>query len=163
MPVPQAEIARLYAAHAARVLRWVRRFSTERDPEELVHEIFVKVIERIEQFRAESSPTTWLYRVTTNHCLNRMRDQSRRATLRREHVDPLWSTAVAPADQEAVAFLGQLFRSLDAELAEVAVYYFIDGMTHAEIARIVGCSERTVGNRIERLRKAARVAAGEEP
>lgn len=163
MPVPQAEIARLYAAHAARVLRWVRRFSTERDPEELVHEIFVKVIERIEQFRAESSPTTWLYRVTTNHCLNRMRDQGRRVELRREHVDPVWATAVQPADQETVAFLGQLFRSLDAELAEVAVYYFIDGMTHAEIARIIGCSERTVGNRVERLRKAARAAAGEEP
>ena len=67
------------------------------------------------------------------------------------------------ADQETVALLGQILRSLDAEQAEVAVYYFIDGMTHAEIARIVGCSERTVGNRLERLRKAARAAAGEEP
>jgi RNA polymerase sigma-70 factor, ECF subfamily len=163
MPVPQPEIAHLYAAHAARVLRWVRRFSTERDPEELVHEIFVKVIERIEQFRAEASPTTWLYRVTTNHCLNRMRDQGRRAELRREHLDATWAIAVEPADQETVTMLGQLFRALDAEQAEVAVYYFIDGMTHAEIARIVGCSERTVGNRLERLRKAARAAAGEEP
>ena len=163
MPVPQPEVAQLYAAHAARVLRWVRRFTTERDPEELVHEIFVKVIERIDQFRAESSPTTWLYRVTTNHCLNRMRDHGRRTELRREHLDPMWASAVEPADQETVAFLGQLFRTLDAELAEVAVYYFIDGMTHAEIARIVGCSERTVGNRVERLRKAARLAAGDEP
>jgi RNA polymerase sigma factor (sigma-70 family) len=163
MPVPQAEIAHLYAAHAARVLRWVRRFSTERDPEELVHEIFVKVIERIDQFRADSSPTTWLYRVATNHCLNRMRDEGRRAELRREHADPSWSSTVEQADQETVALLGEILRSLDAEQAEVAVYYFIDGMTHAEIARIVGCSERTVGNRLERLRKAARVAAGEEP
>ena len=34
----------------------------------------------------------------------------------------------------------------------VGVYYFLDGMTHAEIARILGCSRRTVGNRIEALR-----------
>ena len=32
-----------------------------------------------------------------------------------------------------------------------AVYYFVDGLTHAEIAGIVGVSRRTVGNRIEEL------------
>ena len=49
------------------------------------------------------------------------------------------------------------------ELAETGIYYFIDGMTHAEIARIVGCSERTVGNRIERIRKAAEAATKGAP
>lgn len=156
-------VARLYADHAARVQRWIRRFGAVEDPEELVHEIFVRVIERIDTFRAESSPTTWLYRMTTNACLNRLRDDTRRAELWREHGDGLWTTDTAPADQEVVAFFRQFWRSLDDELVEVGIYYFVDAMTHAEIARIVGCSERTIGNRLERLRKAALGAAGGTP
>lgn len=157
----RAEVALLYARHAARVHRWVLRFEAESDAEEIVHEIFVKVIERIDGFRADASPTTWLYRMTTNHCLNRQRDQGRRAQLWREHADALWTTPVPDADQETVAFLRQFWRRLDDEIVEAGIYYFVDGMTHAEIARIVACSERTVGNRIERLRKAAAATAGE--
>jgi RNA polymerase sigma-70 factor (ECF subfamily) len=157
------EVARLYAEHAARVHRWVLRFESAVDAQEVVHEIFVKVLERLDGFRAQSSPTTWLYRMTTNHCLNRLRDEGRRAQLWREHADALWTVTVADAEQETVAFLRQFWRRLDDELVEAGIYYFVDGMTHAEIARIVDCSERTVGNRLERLRKAAIAAAGGEP
>ncbi len=160
MPVPQADVARLYREHAARVHRWVGRFEGSGDAEEVVHEIFVKVIEHIDRFRSEASPTTWLYRMTTNHCLNRRRDRGRRAELWRVHGDAVWTTTTTEADQETIAFLQQFWRTVDAELLEAAVYYFVDGMTHAEIARIVHCSERTVGNRIERLRVAANAAAG---
>ncbi len=156
-------MARLYAEHAARVRRWVTRFEVGTEADEIVHEIFVKVLERLEGFRRESSPTTWLYRMTTNHCLNRLRDHGRRAELWRAHADALWGAPVADADQETMAFLGQFWRSLDDDLVEVGIYYLVDGMTHAEIARIVSCSERTVGNRIERLRKAAATAARGEP
>lgn len=156
-------VASLYAQHAPRVLRWVRRFAVP-EPEELVHEIFVRVLERIDTFRAESSPTTWLYRLTTNACLNHLRDTGRRAELWREHIDgALWTTPTPAADQEVVASFRQLWHRLDDELVEVGVYYFVDAMTHAEIARIVGCSERTVGNRLERLREAALDAAGGAP
>lgn len=163
MRPPEPDVARLYADHAARVHRWVLRFGAVADPEEVVHEIFVRVIERIDRFRAESSPTTWLYRMTTNACLNRLRDDNRRAELWREHAAPLLGPTVGDADQEVVMCFRQFWRGLDDELVEVGVYYFIDAMTHAEIARIVGCSERTVGNRLDRLRKAAVDAARGEP
>ncbi|HWB77159.1 MAG TPA: RNA polymerase sigma factor [Nannocystaceae bacterium] len=160
---PQPDVARLYAQHAARVHRWVARFGTVADPEEAVHEIFVRVIENLASFRAEASPTTWLYRLTTNFCLNKMRDQGRRDELWRTHGDALWQRPIPAADQETALLLRQIWHSLDADLVEVGIYYFVDAMTHAEIAKIVGCSERTIGNRIERLRSAAREAATGEP
>ena len=40
---------------------------------------------------------------------------------------------------------------LDEELAQVAVHYYLDEMTHAEIADILGCSRRQVGYLLERL------------
>ena len=38
----------------------------------------------------------------------------------------------------------------------VATYYYVDGLTHAEIARILDVSRRTVGNRLARLETLAK-------
>ena len=79
------DVGQLYADHASRVFRWVLRFYPRTEAEEVVHEVFVKALERIESFREDASVTTWLYRLTTNHCLNRLRNENRRAELWREH------------------------------------------------------------------------------
>jgi RNA polymerase sigma-70 factor (ECF subfamily) len=63
------------------------------------------------------------------------------------------------ADQDTVTFLKQFWRQLDDEHIAVGLHYFVDGMSHAEVARVVGCSPRTVGNRIARLRALANEAA----
>jgi len=155
------DVGRLYAEHSARVHRWTSRFFPRDEAEEVVHEIFVKVLERIEGFRNDASPTTWLYRLTINHCLNRLRNATRRAELWQEQGSAApWLVPTSAADQEPRTFLQQFWRQLDDELVTVAFHYFVDGMTHAEIARIHGCSARTVGNRIERLRVLAAAAAG---
>lgn len=156
------DVGALYADHAKRVYRWVLRFYPRDEAEEVVHEVFVKVLENLRGFRNESSPTTWLYRMTTNHCLNRRRNEGRRDELWREHAAP-WAVPIEPADQDTVTFLRQFWRTLDDEMVGIGFHYFIDGMTHAEIARIQGCSARTVGNRLERLQALALRAAGRQP
>lgn len=153
---PAGDVGLLYAQHAARVYRWVLRFYAPEEAEEVVHEIFLKVLERIEGFRHDASPTTWLYRLMTNHCLNRRRNEGRREELWREHGGAPWVVPAATADQHTVTYLREFWRALDDEQVTIGLHYFVDGMTHAEIARIVGCSPRTVGNRIEGLRALAR-------
>ncbi len=154
-----ADVGKLYAEHASRVFRWVLRFYPREEAEEVVHEVFVKALERIESFRHDASVTTWLYRMTTNHCLNRLRNENRRAELWREHGHAPWTTPAPPADQDTVTFLRQFWRQLDDEHIAIGLHYFVDGMSHAEVARVVGCSPRTVGNRIARLRDTALHAA----
>ena len=156
-----ADVGSLYAEHAGRVHRWVLRFYPRGEAEEVVHEIFVKVLERIVGFRNDASPTTWLYRMTVNHCLNRKRNEGRRSELWRENGGATWAVPVGPADQDTVTFLRQFWHRLDDELVQIGLNYFIDGMSHAEIARIHGCSPRTVGNRLDRLRRLALDAAGQ--
>src|SRR5262245_26028727 len=39
-----------------------------------VQEIFLRVIERRQQFRSEASPATWLYAIATLQCLQQLRD-----------------------------------------------------------------------------------------
>lgn len=155
------DLAVLYARHAGLVHRRVRRFFPAEDSEELVHEIFLRALEKQDTYRAEASPTTWLYQLATRFCLNRLRDRKRQGEVLAINAELPWLRPAAALDVEAAVFLEALWARLDEESALMALYYFVDGMTHEEIARITGVSRRTVGNRIEALQAQARLAAGE--
>ncbi|MFZ4579657.1 MAG: RNA polymerase sigma factor [Myxococcota bacterium] len=153
------DVASMYRRFAGMVLRRARRFYGPAEAEEVVHEVFLKVLEAPEMFRGASSPSTWLYRVTTNHCLNRLRNEARRRSLLVEHAESVPGVSSGGHGQEATVFVDEVWRALDAEHAAIGLYYFVDGMTHDQIAEVVGCSPRTVGNRIDRIDALLREAA----
>jgi RNA polymerase sigma-70 factor (ECF subfamily) len=157
------DVAALYRRFGALVLRRARRLVGEADAEEIAHEVFLRALEHGEAFRGESSPTTWLYRVTTRLGLNRLRDAKRRADLLARHGPTVWDPGDGGERSEARAFLGQLWQTLDEELAMIGLLHYIDGMTTAEIGRLMGVSDRTIANRLRQLSDAARQAAGEAP
>lgn len=158
---PGLDIDTLYRRHAGMVFRRVLRFfPDEAEAEEVMHEVFMRAIEKQDSFQGQSSPTTWLYSVTTRLCLNRLRDRKRRQAKLELNAELPGLRPSKARDQEAVMLLDQLLGQLDEESLAIATYSFVDGMSHAEIARIVGVSRRTIGNRIEELRDTARRAAG---
>ena len=158
---PPHNIAELYTRYGPMVYRRILNFYSKGEAEEVLHEVFLSVLERFSSFRADASPGTWLYRVATNHCINRLRNQQRRDALLVEHRDELWYASSHGASQEEAAFLKQLWKQLPEELVQVGVFYFVDGLTHAEIARVMGVSRRTVGNRLEELKALALQHAGD--
>lgn len=156
-----ASIEELYRRHGAMVLRRARRIlGNEEAARDALQEVFVKVMRERESFRGEASPVTWLYKVTTNLCLNRIRDASRRRALLAERAPPRDEAANGPAPEDRAA-VAKLIASLPDELREIAVYYYVDEMNQDEIAEIAGVSRRTIGNRLEAFKAAARIALGE--
>ncbi len=121
----------------------------------------MRLMSTTSSWRGESALTTWLYQVTTRHCLNRLKGARHRQGLLERLGDPDWALPAPAPSQEATVFLDQLWRDLDDELAMVGVCYFVDDMSHAAIAELLGCSRRTVGNRLARLTAIARERAGE--
>jgi RNA polymerase sigma factor (sigma-70 family) len=92
-------------------------------------------------------------------CFNRIRSQKQRARL----IDNARGSQVsgaAPPSPERVVQLRDLLQRMPEPLAHVAVYYYLDDLTHEEIAEILGCSRRHVGNLL--LRIGAWAAAEEE-
>jgi RNA polymerase sigma-70 factor (ECF subfamily) len=150
------EVDELYRRYGSLVLRRARAILGDAaDAQDALQEIFMTVLGSWGDFRAEASPVTWLYRTTTNHCLNRLRDEKRRGELRKLH---LVEDAPSRASAEDRATLASVLRRVPDELREIAVYYYVDEMSQDEIAALLNVARRTVGNRLEAFRAAARAA-----
>src|SRR5206468_11108689 len=55
-----------------------RMLSNREEAQDVAQEVFITVFKTIDAFREESKFSTWLYRVTVNHCKNRIKYLSRR-------------------------------------------------------------------------------------
>lgn len=142
---------RRYAPSAFRRARCILR--SDADAHEVVQDLYLWLLERPDQYAEHADLTGYMYKAVTHACLNRLRNQRTRSRLLQEHsaLDRLGpASAAALAPEQSAALLSELARMPDA-LASVAIYYYVDGMTHDEIAVLLGCSPRHVGNLVARL------------
>lgn len=165
---------RLVARHERPLWSFLRRFSkNDASAEDLLQEVFLRVVRSADEWRAEAKFSTWLYAIARNLCV----DQARRAV----HRDAASLDAPASRDAEAgdadlhavvasetpggelQAMDRELQRGIDravaalpAEQREVFLMREAMDLPFAEIARAVGVSEPTVKSRmryaLEKLR-----------
>lgn len=145
-------VAELYQSLGHAVLRRARRIlGSEAEAEDVLHDLFLRMAERPEELLRAREPAAFLYGAAAHACLNRIRDAKNRTrlladrtTFREQHVT---------AEGESQVILRQVLATMPPELAEVTVYYHMDEMTHAEIAEVLQCSRRHVGDLLERARR----------
>ncbi len=131
------------------------------DADEATQEVFIKAAAALHRFDPRARPSTWLYRITTNHCLNALRDRARRRVLRAEHEEQLAPGSI-PYDLDQMLVMRRLLAEADVRCAEAAVAVFVDGLSHAEAAEVLGVSRRTVGNLCQRFTEWARARLEED-
>jgi len=147
----QATVEEIYKKHGHVVLRRARALlGTDADAREVVQDLFASLVARPEQFGDRSAVTTWLYSATTHLCLNRIRDARSRTRLLDERGAPTSDTGGGRPAEDLV-LVRQLLARLPEDLATAAVYFHVDEMTHEEVARVMRCSRRHVGDLLKRL------------
>ncbi len=125
--------------------------------EDIAQDVFVKVYERIDTFRGQSSVKTWLLAITRNAARDALRSAwLRRVTLLSGAIDLLSSRS---AEQEAIEGLvtEQIWldvMALPRKLREVLLLAAHHGLAIKEIAGMLGISEGTVKSRLHRARTA---------
>ena len=155
------EIRDLYLRYAPVLLR--RSRSILRDEEEahdVVQETFVRVLRHSAAFRQQASPLTWMYRISTNLCLNTLRDGSSRREKLTLHTDALAPPAIetrSTLDQEHIR---SLLSEVDEQTRQVVVHLYFDECTRRETADLVGISTPTVRKRLGTFLDLARSRLG---
>ena len=145
------DVEGLYRSHGHMVLRRARTLlGDEHEAQEALQEVFASLLRSPEALRNASSVVAWMYRATTHWCLNQLRNRRTGARLLELRAPQPQQGA---SRSEALAEVRNILARLPPEVAAAAVYHHVDGMTHTEVAELLGCSRRQVGYLLERARK----------
>lgn len=152
-----------YEAWRQSVYRWALRFTHGRagPAEDLTHDVFLKLLEHLPRLEAKTELGGWLYRVTANLALSRLRRERSFTTrlaslfLEDDASDDTPDAGLA-LKEDAEAALAAL-RALPARESIVLTMKVIDGRSQREIAEALSMSEGYVSKLVtrgwERLRE----------
>jgi len=138
------------------------------DALEVSQEVFLTCYRKLDKFEGKSKFSSWLYRMTLNHCKNFWRRQNRSATHKAISIDKPYTgeedhtiqIAVEDPDPREQATSRQLkeiifqrMQNLTPEHREILILQFSENLSYDEIAEIVVCPVGTVKSRINRARR----------
>lgn len=149
----------IYREHAKFVWRVAASLGVPSDQrEDIVHDVFVVVHHKIDEFDAERSMTTWLFGITRMVVLNHRRRAGRHA--RKLRVVPPPQSPPDPETQHDLRRGAQRVRtfldSLDRRKRVVFELVELQGMSGPEVARTIGANVDTVYTRLRAARRAFR-------
>ena len=135
--------------------------SNHEDANDLLLEIFSKAYRSINGFRGKSSFYTWIHAIAVNMTINFVKKRGRRVQMSLDDMDAnvqndkdfleltATNTPVREVDlDELQKRLNEAMMKLSVEHRAVVTMFDIQGMPHAEIARILGIPEATVRSRL---------------
>ncbi|MGW0556714.1 RNA polymerase sigma factor [Streptomyces sp. NPDC002926] len=129
--------------------------SNRSDAEDVVQEVFLTAWRRLGQLRDDPAFVGWLYRTTTNRCLNiiRARRPVAEADLdNRESAEAAGSPERAAQVSEQLIALADALTRLTPEQRACWLLREVHGRSYAEIARATGTTQTAVRGRIARAR-----------
>ena len=124
---------------------------------DILQDVWLRVFRNIGKLNDPGALRPWLYSIVHGIAVDRIRKNSRREAAEQsqyeefvEAEEPLFANEDAAAIHQALSEIGFLHR-------EVLVLHFLEDLSMAEIATVVGCSEGTVKSRIHYAKRAMKV------
>lgn len=143
----------------------LRMVGNEEDARDMAQEAFIRAFNSLASFRGESKFSVWLYRLTSNICIDFLRGRAKRRTvsLNWEDEDGEEGELEIPDERfspearlERTELRESVRRGLDTlspEYREILLLREINGLSYDEISRALSLEEGTVKSRIFRARK----------
>lgn len=149
----------IVANHQKLVVHIVGRIVLEHDEiEDVCQEVFIKVFQKITEFKGESRFSTWIASIAYHQSLNYLRKKRRlNETSFDEDVSILKiATAVTPeeifANNETKRIVKQIIESLPLTYRTVVTLFYLEEFSYTEIVQITGMAEGTIKSHLFRAR-----------
>jgi RNA polymerase sigma-70 factor (ECF subfamily) len=156
----RSRAAELYSTYGPVVYRRCLKLLRDREAaRDATQDVFVKLVRDMGRLAGPEDPLPWIYRVSTNHCLNLLRAKRRRGQEVEGDAEAL-EVAAPHAAYPSSAVARALLARFDAGTQAVAVGVLVDGMEHTELAEALGVSRKTVQRRLDRFLARARGLLG---
>ena len=168
----QAAVRELAVRYGSRIQQLAMRHMKNReDAEEVTQDVLLKVHRKIHAFRGDAALSSWIYRITFNTAMSRLRQNraARAAAQERDRVEALLETGeqmrtlAEPADWSRMpdehVMRAQLREALAAAVAELPEIYRapvvlrdIEGLTTEEASSRLKVKDQTLKSRLHRGR-----------
>ena len=141
----------IYSQYRSQLLRFIQQ--RVRDPdvaEDVLHDVFVKIVSRWDSLREPARVTAWLYQVTRNAIVDRLRSGRSFETLPTEMVDD----SEEPSAQTRLAgFLRPMIEALPQIYRDAVIFSDLDGLSLKQIAERERLSVSAMKSRVQRGRR----------
>lgn len=139
--------------------------ANKEDAEEVTQDVFISVFQTAEQFRSESKFSTWIYRITVNKSLDKIRSRKRKkrwATIlsftgeKGETIDyavHFDHPGVKMEDKESLVKLYGIIDSLPDNQRTAIVLTKFEDRSQEEAAEIMGITRKAVESLVQRAKK----------
>jgi RNA polymerase sigma-70 factor (ECF subfamily) len=159
----------LFAQYEHRIFNLIYRMVGDHEEAvDLTSDTFVQALKALPQFRRQSQPYTWLYRIAVNLCKNHFRkkahrarffafslDQSRTVEGEEEFIE-IEDTSQEPGQRleagELQAEVEKAIAALPVDLRLAVILRDIQGLSYQEIAQALECTLEAVKSRLFRAR-----------
>lgn len=158
-------LAELHAQLGGRLHQVCLRIACDaEDADDALQETYLDVVDGIGDFRGEARFTTWIVRIAMRRASRLRHRRNRRAEEELDAGLEARERAASPqaqaADLDDVRRLLAKIACLSMEQRSVLALAAGDGMSHAQIAEVLGIPEGTVASRLHAARAALRAALG---
>jgi RNA polymerase sigma-70 factor (ECF subfamily) len=147
----------------------LRMVGNREDAADLTQEAFLRVWRGLDNYKADAAFSTWLYRLTSNVCIDFLRREKRRKTVSLTFLDEDHDEAVElsipdPAagpeqlaiETESRETMAAAMDELDVEFRQILTMRVINGLSYDEIGDALDLRPGTVKSRLSRAREKLR-------
>lgn len=123
--------------------------------EDAMQDVFARAMLNETSFRGEASPLTWLLKISTNHCLNVLREKRAAWHDQYESMERVKGEAHGgPGSMEARDLVRRCLKGFDTETQLAVIHYWVDDLTLEEVAGLLGRSVPTIRKRLNAFTEA---------
>ena len=142
---------KIYIAYKTPLYNLAYRFThASSGAEDLLQEIFIKILRNIHRLKKPGAFDAWIYRIAVNTCISFSR---RRKMIEEEYLDEReYFTGSSGGDYQVRINLEQAVRRLPAKQRAVFILYDVQGFSHREISGIMELTEGTSKSQLFKAR-----------
>jgi RNA polymerase sigma-70 factor, ECF subfamily len=138
-----------------------RMLGNPQDADDVAQDVFVRVYQNLDTYRPETKFSTWLFASARNAAIDRIRWRSRHRTESIESAPEIVASLGTAEEVDAHEIRDQIAAAVaklpeDQKTAIILSEY--QGMSYAEIAGAMHCSEKSVESRLYRAKQTLREA-----
>jgi RNA polymerase sigma-70 factor, ECF subfamily len=144
------QIQSIYKTYLPRVYGYVAaRVADVHEAEDLVSDIFLKVVKNFDQLRSETSLSAWIFTIAHHTLVNHYRRKNIHL-LSYDTLDDEPAPNITLTKHEDAPMLLALLQTLSPRRQEIITLRFFGGLRNQEIAAVLGLDERTVAAHLSR-------------